>query len=73
MFYQGYGPTDINQIAIAYYRYERIIEDIAVYCEQLFLSESGGADREEAFKNLQSNFLPGSTIEMARLSDKAGK
>ena len=42
MFYQGYGKTDINQTALAYYPYERIIEDIAVFCEQIFLSEEGG-------------------------------
>ncbi len=36
LFYQGYGQSNINQIAIAYYRDERIIEDIAVECEQIF-------------------------------------
>lgn len=36
MFYQGYGETNINQIAIAYYRYERIILDIADDCHLIF-------------------------------------
>ncbi len=70
MFYQGYGPTNINQIAIAYYRCERIIEDIAVYCEQIFLSDEGGEDRKESLKNVKSNFLPNGTIEMAYQSNK---
>jgi spectinomycin phosphotransferase len=73
MFYQGYGQTDINQIAIAYYRYERIIEDIAVYCEQIFLSNEGGEDRKQSLEYLKSNFLPNSTIEMAYQSDKTLK
>jgi spectinomycin phosphotransferase len=70
MFYQGYGRTDINQIAIAYYRCERIIEDIAVYCEQIFLSDEGGEDRKESLENVKSNFLPNGTIEMAYQSNK---
>jgi spectinomycin phosphotransferase len=28
LFYQGYGQTKINQDAIAYYRFERIVQDI---------------------------------------------
>jgi len=70
MFYQGYGPTNVNQIAIAYYRYERIIEDIAVYCEQIFLSDKGGEDRKQSLIYLKSSFLPNCTIERAFQSDK---
>ncbi len=73
LFYQGYGQTNINQIAIAYYRYERIIEDIAAYCEQLFLSDEGGEDRKQSLEYLKSNFLPNGTIERAYQSDKTSK
>ena len=55
---------------MAYYRYERIVEDIAVYCEQLFLSDEGGEDREQSLRYLASNFLPNNTIEIAYNSDK---
>lgn len=70
MFYQGYGQTDINQIAMAYYRYERIIEDLAVYCNQIFLSGLGGQDRTAAVENVKSNYYPNGTIEKALLADK---
>jgi spectinomycin phosphotransferase len=70
LFYQGYGQAQIDPIALAYYRYERIIEDIAVTCEQIFLSADGGEDRKQAFEYLKSNFLPNGTIEMACRSDK---
>lgn len=70
LFYRGYGQTTINQFAIAYYRYERIIEDMAAYCEQIFLSNEGGEDRKESLENLKSNFLPNGTIQMAHESDK---
>jgi spectinomycin phosphotransferase len=43
LFYPGYGQTQINLGALAFYRYERIIEDIAVFCEQLLGTAEGGA------------------------------
>jgi len=62
-------PNDVDPIALAYYRYERIIEDIAVFCEQLLDSEAGGEDRAQSLIYLKSNFLPQGTIEMAYQSD----
>ena len=55
---------------LAYYRYERIIEDIAVYCEQLLLSNDGGADREQTLRYLMSNFKPNGAIEIAWQADE---
>jgi len=65
VFYEGYGATEINLAALAYYRYERIIEDLVVICEQLLLTDEGGADRERSLGWFRSNFEPGSTIEIA--------
>ncbi len=65
VFYQGYGKTEIDRTALAYYRYERIIEDLAVICQQLLLTEKGGADRERSYGWFISNFEPGHTIEIA--------
>ena len=70
VFYEGYGKTDINLSALAYYRYERVIEDLAVICEQLLLTDEGGADRERSFGWFTSNFEPGQTIEIAEKSHK---
>ena len=70
LFYRGYGPTALDPTALAYYRYERIIEDIAAFCEQLFLSDSGGEDREQALRYLVSNFLPDGTIAIARQGER---
>jgi spectinomycin phosphotransferase len=65
VFYDGYGKTEINLPALAYYRYERIIEDLVVICEQLLLSDKGGTDRERSYGWFRSNFEPGQTIEIA--------
>jgi spectinomycin phosphotransferase len=69
LFYQGYRDTAINQTAIAYFRYERIIMDIAAFCEQLLLSDQGGKDREQSLAFFTSNFLPGSEIDLAMQAD----
>ncbi len=69
LFYRGYGPTRLDLSALAYYRYERIIEDIAIFCEQIFLSAPAGQDRVQALEYLQSNFLPNGTIELANRAD----
>ncbi len=70
LFYEGYGPTNINYDAIAYYRIERVVEDIGEYCKQIFLSDEGGEDRTQSFQYLQSIFLPNGPIERAYQSYK---
>ncbi|MGB8981595.1 MAG: aminoglycoside phosphotransferase family protein [Anaerolineales bacterium] len=69
IFYAGYGKTEIDLTALAYYRYERVIEDLAVICGQLLLTGAGGADRERSLGWFTGNFEPGSTIEIARKTD----
>jgi spectinomycin phosphotransferase len=71
LFYLGYGQPPIDLIALSYYRYERIIQDIAVECEQIFMADAGDSDREQALLYLQANFLPNNTIEIACKSDKS--
>jgi spectinomycin phosphotransferase len=70
LFYQGYGETKIDFAALAYYRYERVIEDLVVICDQLLPTDEGGADRERSYGWFTSNFEPGSTIEIAEKTDK---
>lgn len=69
LFYQGYDDTLVNPMALAYYRYERIIQDIAAFCDQLLLTSEGGEDRPQALLYLMSNFLPSGTIETAYAAD----
>jgi spectinomycin phosphotransferase len=69
IFYEGYGDTQIDFPMMAYYRYERVIEDLAAYGEQLLLTDEGGADRPEAYERFTGNFEPGQTIEIAQKTD----
>jgi spectinomycin phosphotransferase len=65
LFYEGYGPVQIDPIALAYYRYERIIEDITAFSAEIYSTGQSQEDREQALRYLKSNFLPGGTIELA--------
>ncbi len=66
---QDLERREVDQVALAYYRYERIVEDIAVFSEQIFSTNKGGRDREQSLRYLKSNFLPNNTIEIAYKSD----
>jgi spectinomycin phosphotransferase len=68
LFYEGYGRTEIDPVALAYYRYERIVQDIALFSEQILATDEG-EDRVQSLKYLMSNFLPNGTIEIAYRSD----
>jgi len=73
LFYQGYGQTNINQNAIAYYRYDRILNDMAEDCQLIFLSDEDAENLKEALDDIKSMFLSNGKIEMAYRSDKVRK
>jgi spectinomycin phosphotransferase len=62
-FYDGYGTAGIDPVALAYYRYERIAEDIAVTCEQVLFGD--GADRKESLAQLAVQWRPDDVIAIA--------
>jgi spectinomycin phosphotransferase len=72
-FFHGYGKVQRNMTAMAYYRYERIIEDLAVIGEQLLLTSEGGADRQRSLGWFSSNFEPRGTIHIARVTDRLSR
>jgi spectinomycin phosphotransferase len=65
LFYQGYGPADVDPAAIAYYRHERIVVDVVQFCREILLPGTPAADRERALAKLASAFGPGSVTEIA--------
>jgi spectinomycin phosphotransferase len=64
------GQPQIDAAALAYYRYERIIQDIALFSEQILAAEEGNRDRVQALQYLMSNFLPAGTVELAYRSER---
>ena len=51
LFYKGYGTTEVNWTILAYYRHERIVEDIAEYGQALFLTTARRGEERQAMYN----------------------
>ncbi len=71
LFYQGYGKSEVNMEILAYYRHERIVEDIALYGQQLLLTTTGGQDRIELYKHFVAQFEPQGVVEIAFKTDES--
>lgn len=60
LFYQGYGQTEVDPVALAYYQTERVVVDIAVTCEMVFAGAQAGdprvGDREQGVQYVVSRF-----------------
>jgi spectinomycin phosphotransferase len=64
LFFEGYGPTEIDPTALIYYRYERIIEDIGEFGKSVFLdTDLSDAARENEARLARSFFAPGGFLE----------
>ena len=72
-FYKGYGSTDVNILILAYYRHERIVEDIAEYGQSLLLTNPDNVhkNRSEMYKQFVSMFDPHGVVDIAFKTDKA--
>jgi spectinomycin phosphotransferase len=66
-FYKGYGRTDINIPLLAYYRHERIVEDMALYGEALLLAKPDAShkNRSEMYNQFVSIFDPEGVADIA--------
>ena len=67
LFYKGYGETEVNTTILAYYRCERIVEDIAFFGQDLLLTSKGDKDRAEMYKHFLAMFEPRGVVEIALL------
>ena len=70
LFYQGYGKIEVDLIALTYYRHERIVEDIAEYCQRLLFSTSSGENESEMYKQFKDMFKSRGVVEIAFETDK---
>jgi spectinomycin phosphotransferase len=67
-FYQGYGQVEIDWTALAYYRYNWAVQEIADYARRVFIMPAlGDLTRREAARELPLLFAPGREVERARM------
>ncbi len=69
LFFQGYGKTDVDLLVMAYYRYERVMEDLAAFAERVFFIESSDETRQDSVRKFIAQFRPGSAVDNARRLD----
>jgi len=66
LFFEEYGPAEVNPVALAYYRYERMIEDIGEAGRRvLFDPDVGEEARAEDAALAMDFFAPGGMVERA--------
>lgn len=72
LFFQGYGPADIDLPALAYYRYEWLAQDLGSFAEVVFLrADMGEATRQDAARLFMAQFDANNLAAIARLLDDA--
>lgn len=65
-FYEGYGEVGIDKKMLAYYRKERIIEDIALFSQDVISSNLDEPTKLISFNHFKAMFEPNGVIDVAR-------
>jgi spectinomycin phosphotransferase len=65
-FFQGYEQTEIDWIALTYYLWERVIQDVIAYAEEVVLREDlGEATKLESLRGFRINLSKGGKVDEA--------
>jgi spectinomycin phosphotransferase len=69
-FFEGYGDTSLDPLALTYYRYAWAVQDMAAYGERVFLlPDLGEESRRDAVHDFVNLFEPGNIVDIALESD----
>ncbi len=65
-FFQGYGQTEIDWMALTYYRYERVVQDLIACAQQVFFRDDLGEEtRADAVQLFHEVLAEGGEIDAA--------
>ena len=65
-FFAGYGDSSVDWLALAYYKYDWVLQEFGDYGERVFLSDDLGAqDLAAALREFERLFAPGDVLERA--------
>jgi spectinomycin phosphotransferase len=66
LFFEGYGETEVDPLALAYYRYNWCVEDIGAFAEDVFDRENVGEEtKANSIGWFKSLFAEGNSVELA--------
>jgi spectinomycin phosphotransferase len=69
-FFAGYEPKAVNPLALAYYRYEWVVQEFSDFAERVFYANDVGDEtRADAVRGFQQLFDPGDVVEAAYQSE----
>lgn len=65
-FFQGYGSAKIDWVALAYYRFERVIQDLIEHADEVVFRDDVDEDaRADAVRLFEDHFVSGDTLDAA--------
>lgn len=70
LFFEGYGSAEIDPLTLAYYRYERTMQDLAEFAAQVFLRDTSDETKHDSLKWFMIQFEPGNSVETAHRLDQ---
>ena len=69
-FFEGYGPAELDRAALAYYRWEWVVQELADYGGRVLDDRLGEATRRLAMEEFRRLFAAGDVVEGARRVDQ---
>jgi spectinomycin phosphotransferase len=69
LFFRGYGPSDVDRLALVYYRYEWAVQEIGDNGERVFQPATGADTKRDALQGFMRSFEPGGDVAQAYQSD----